>query len=216
MTQPGLRQFLQQLYSREAWVPLLRVLFKRVDIFTAPQQLFEEQRLVKSGGQFGTVTLDDGKSIALFEVEVADEVVIERNRVALRGIAARYIDQYVTHGALVFYFSSKQPTYRFTFISKQSQFDDRGQLIQTETHPKRYTYLLGPNQPSATAAQRLLQLEAKNAEGPVNIRTVVDAFSVEKLSKEFFKKYKEENYNRFVVFLTGEDCNGKQVAEPHP
>ena len=102
MTQPELKQFLQRPLSRAEWLPLLRSLFKRVDIFATPQQLFQDQQLVKSGGQFGMVTLEDGKSIALFEVEVEDSVVIERNRVALRGIASRYIDQFVSHGALVF------------------------------------------------------------------------------------------------------------------
>lgn len=160
MTQTELKPFLQQPFSRAEWIPLLRSLFKRVDIFATPQQLFEDQQSVKSGGQFGLVQLEDGKSIALFEVEVADNVVIERNRVALRGIAARFIDQYISHGALVFYYSNSQPVYRFSFISKQSQFDEFGQLTKTETHPKRFTYLFGKDENTRTAENRLIWLQS--------------------------------------------------------
>jgi len=178
---------------------LLRSLFKRVDIFATPQQLFEDQQSVKSGGQFGLVQLEDGKSIALFEVEVADNVVIERNRVALRGIAARFIDQYISHGALVFYYSNSQPVYRFSFISKQSQFDEFGQLTKTETHPKRFTYLFGKDENTRTAENRLVWLQSISSK---KMEDVLEAFSVEKVSKEFFNLYKEQ-YLLFCEFLYG-------------
>ena len=55
--------------------------------------------------KFIIIKLDDGKSIALFEVCVDDSINIDRNRQGLREIAAKHIDQNITHGALVFYYS---------------------------------------------------------------------------------------------------------------
>jgi len=178
---------LHSKYDRKGWQDLLRHLFKQVDIFAAPHGLFDDNKLVRQGGQFGLVQLDDRKNLALFEVEVQDSVNISRNRVALREIAARYIDQGIIHGALVIYYSPNQPEYRFSFISKQTQFDEAGQLVKSETHPKRYTYIFGEHENTRTAESRLIWLQSLSS---IRIDDVLEAFSVEKLSNEFFKKYK--------------------------
>ena len=76
----------------------------------------------------GNIRLDDGRSLAIFRFEVADNVQISRNRKSLRNIAANYVDQSLIHGALVFYYSQNQDDYRLTFIAKQTYFNESGEI----------------------------------------------------------------------------------------
>lgn len=123
--------------------------------------------------------------MGLFKFEVADNIKIARNRKGLRDIAIKYVDQDITHGALVFYYSEDQADYRLTFVSKQTSLNEDGEFVTKETASKRYTFLLGENEPCTTAANRLKKLmDAKE----VTLDSVKEAFSVEALTKEFYNE----------------------------
>lgn len=202
MKEKELKDILRKDFNFEAnWKPLFSLLFSKVQYFSNPSNPFSENEKVKSGKQTGIVKLDDGKSIAIFEVEVDDSIRIDRNRQGLREIAIKHIDQNITHGAFVFFYSKNQANYRFSFIAKWSELDlDTGEFIKGETKPKRYTYLLGDNEACTTAAKRLLILIEKKDNQSTGIKEIIDAFSVESLNKEFFKTYKE-HYEKFWKFI---------------
>ncbi len=198
ISQSELKQLLSARFDFEVWKPILDQMFLKIDYLTKEIQI--DASLVKSGGQIGTIRLDDGRSLGLFKFEVADRIIIARNRKGLREIAAKYVDQDIIHGALVFYYSTNQPDYRLTFVSKQTIINSNGELEKKETAPKRYTFLLGENEPCTTAASRLHELIAKSS---VYLADVTDAFSVERLNKEFFKEYKDR-YQKFLKYLNAD------------
>lgn len=201
MREKELKEILQREYTLDHWKELFKLLFKKAELFNKPESLFEDNEKVVAGQQSGLIKLDDGKALAVFEVEVNDSINIVRNRQGLREIAAKYIDQNITHGALVFFHNKKQKDYRFSFIAKWSSLDfETGELVKGETKPKRFTYILGPNEACTTAAKRLLVLMSKRERGEVGIDQVREAFSVEALNKEFFKNYKY-HYEKFWTFL---------------
>jgi len=201
MREKDLKRILQKPYSFDNWKEFLPKFFKKVQYFSQAQALFDEHEKVVQGKQIGRITLDDEKSLAIFDVEVTDNVVIARNRKELRDIAIKHIDQDITHGALVFFHSPKQRDYRFSFIAKWSALDmETGEFIKGETKPKRYTYLLGPNEACTTAAKRLLTLIPKKEVGKVTIKELQQVFSVEALNREFFKSYKI-HYEKFWKYL---------------
>lgn len=187
MTQQELKHIFQNPYQRKPWLEVLNNVFSKVNIFTQPQDLFKESNSVIEGTQIGLIQLTDNKNIAIFEVEVADNISILLNRKGLRDIAAKHIDQGIIHGALVFFYSQSQSEYRFTFIAKHTELDDEGNLNKIQTHPKRYTYVLGtPN--CGTAIQRIGGLAVKNQGSSLVIKDVIEAFSVEALTKEFYSE----------------------------
>jgi hypothetical protein len=170
--------------------------------FDTEQSLFQDSEKVKKGFQFGNITLPDGKNIALFDVEVSDTVNISKNRKGLRDIAIQYIDNGIINAALVVFHSSSKPLdFRLSFIAKQAGFTDDGDFVTTQTAPKRYTFILGKNESCTTAAKRLLELKEKAPIG--GLGTLIDAFSVEKLNKEFFKGYKE-HYEKFWKYINSQ------------
>lgn len=199
MNQTYLKNILSARFDFNVWKDLLEKIFPKVEIFTTVANIVDLH--VKDGGHVGNIRLDDGRSLAIFRFEVTDNVQISRNRKSLRDIAAKYVDQGLIHGALVFYYSQNQDDYRFTFIAKQTYFNESGELVKKETAPKRYTFLLGKNEPCTTAASRLKELADKKAYGSIYLADVTDAFSVERLNKEFFNDYKAQ-YKKFVDTLS--------------
>lgn len=199
MNQAYLKNILSAKFDFDIWKDLLEKIFPKVEIFTSVAKIADSH--VKDGGHVGNIRLDDGRSLAIFRFEVTDNVQISRNRKSLRDIAAKYVDQGLIHGALVFYYSPNQDDYRLTFIAKQTYFNESGELVKKETAPKRYTFLLGKNEPCTTAASRLTELANKKNYGSIYLTDVTDAFSVERLNKEFFNGYKAQ-YKKFVDTLS--------------
>ena len=199
MNQSSLKNLLSAKFDFNVWKELLDKFFPKVDFFTSIATITDS--LVKSGGHVGNIRLDDGRSLAIFRFEVADNVQISRNRKSLRDIAAKYVDQGLIHGALVFYYSQNQDDYRLTFVAKQTYFNENGELVKKETAPKRYTFLLGKNESCTTAASRLLELANKKINNSIYLTDVTEVFSVERLNKEFFNGYKAQ-YSKFLKLLT--------------
>jgi hypothetical protein len=187
MNESELKSNLQKKYDHSTWKEILTSIFPKVEYLLHPNILAQNTDTAKLVQQIGNIAITDG-NIGIFEVEVANTIFISRNRVKLREIAAKYIDQGIINGAFVFYFHPKQNDYRFTFIAKKSNLSEEGVLVKYQTAPKRYTYVLGPNEACTTAAKRLLELEHSEN---ISLDNVIQAFSIEKLNKEFFKKYKE-------------------------
>lgn len=197
MNHIALKHLLQQPYDRAAWQAILRATFPDVSILAQPHAVLCENRDVASFLELGSVRLHDDKKLAIFEVALTPKKKIQRNRVELRNLVARYIDQENNHGVLVI-FTGQNEDYRFTFTAKESEFNDDGEFVERQTATKRFTYLLGPHETCTTAARRLGQLAEK--QDRATLTDVVEAFSVEKLNKEFFNLYKE-HYTTFVNHL---------------
>ncbi len=192
-----LKQKLQQPYERNAWQTVLREVFPRIDMYREPNAIHCDHSEVESFLELGNVRLHDDKRLAIFEIALTPKKMIQRNRVELRNLVAKYIDQETSHGVLVI-FTGQNEDYRFTFTAKESEFNDDGEFVERQTATKRFTYLLGPHETCTTAARRLSQLAEK--QDRATLADVVEAFSVEKLNKEFFNLYKE-HYTTFVNHL---------------
>lgn len=200
MNKEELRTILNQPYQFENWKKVVDFTFPNVSYLHTPQTIAVEGDLVESFKQVGSVRLNDGKNLALFEVHVKPNVNIARNRVALRNLVAKYIDQERNHGVLAIYEKGIED-YRFTFTSRETDYDETtGNFVDKETETKRFTYILGANESCRTARDRFWELSQKKVEA--TIKDVENAFSVEKLSKEFFTKYKD-HYSNFVNYLNG-------------
>lgn len=210
MTSKELQNKLSARFDFDEWKGILTEMFPKVEFFTSVNQVSHE--LIKDGGQAGLIRLDDDCSLAVYTFEVNDNVLINRNRKGLREIAANPIDQSIIHGALAFYYSKNVSDYRLTFIAKQTSFNEDGELIKTETAPKRYTFLLGENEPCRTAAERLFELISKKKTSSIKLADVIDAFSVERLNKEFFAGYKAQ-YSKFLKQLSDNKQNRDYVKK---
>ncbi len=199
MTQQEIQKRLNQPYSTQNWKEVVKEVFPNVQLLDPIQDIPVDNDKVESFRQLGNVKLNDGKSLALFELKLKNNVNLIRNRVELNNLVSQYIDQDQSHGVLSI-FEQGGDDYRFTFSARATEFSDaENDFLTKKTDTKRFTYLLGKNESCKTPALRLYDLSTKKSEADIN--TIQDAFSVEKLSKEFFKDYLV-HYKRMVDYLT--------------
>jgi len=141
-----------------------------------------EQKHIQKYKFLGSCELDDGKEIGFFEVLTTQNTDIENNRVSLGTILKNKASNELLDGALAVFHNPHNPdVYRLSFI--KFSYDDNNK--EEVSNLKRFTYVLGKNIPIKTAYQQL-----KNLKYP-KLNELEEAFSVEKISKEFFTKYKE-------------------------
>ena len=131
--------------------------------------------------------------LLIFDVTVADHIMMNRNRVGVQTIVKRIMDKYSYAFMIFHYDNDTQWDWRFSYCHKGSKESDT-------TESKRFTFLLGPGQSCLTAASNFMKLEAKH--GDISNDDLETAFSVEALSNEFFDKYKKR-YEKFVSYITG-------------
>jgi len=186
MTRDALQSILQQPYQRDRWGQTLCGVLPGTELFTAAQPVTTANTQARQIHQLARIRLAGGRNLAALEIVLDPTVDLIRNRVGLRNLVARFIDQAEYHGVLAV-FLTEHPDYRFTFAASESVFDDAGHVTRIETAPRRYTYILGPGEACRTPAERFAQLAAK---GPApRLSDVIDAFSVDKLNKEFFADF---------------------------
>lgn len=203
MQEREIKNILTDDYAFDKWQRLIDFVFPKVNFENSIVSLDDSSNKTKYIHQKGDITLTDGKKIIILEVCIKKENKIAKTKVGFHNITAKYIDQANNHGILVFYVSEdkSQQDYRLSFICKESRFNEEGQFEEFKTNPKRYTYLLGINESATTAAKRLRELAAKKNTFNFELKDVIDAFSVEKLNDEFFKKYKEQFqiFNNYLI-----------------
>ena len=191
MEKKELQKLLSQPYSQENWKQIVQFVFPNVSIRSTPYEYEINDNYVKKFRQIGDVKLDDGKNLALFELILAENIDLKRNRVGLNDRISKYIDQEGFHGVLSV-FDQQGEDYRFTFSSKSTDYDaDLEDIVQSQTDKKRFTYVLGKNQSCKTPAERFYSLSQKDE---IKINNVIDAFNVENLSKEFFDTKQFESF----------------------
>ncbi|MFR9559693.1 MAG: N-6 DNA methylase, partial [Rikenellaceae bacterium] len=206
-----LKNTLSTSFDLDVWKNiLLNILGDKIEYFTSSQKIVGENILC--GGHIGSVRLDDGKTLGIIDIEVDDHIIIKRNRKALRGMVKDYIDQQKIHALLVFFHNRNQDDYRVSYIVKQTYFTPEGEFIKHESEPKRYTFLLGKNESCTTAALRLFDLIKKRREGSLYMLDLTEAFSVEKLNKEFFDKYVKHYRNFCEDIINNDNCRAKEFG----
>jgi adenine-specific DNA-methyltransferase len=186
MDKKEIKNILNQKYERTNFQNLTQSIFKKCNYFTTPKIIETNNNKVLNFFQLGNIELADGKNLAIFELKLRKDTNIYKNKVELRNLTTKYIDQVTNHGVFVV-FDNQGSDYRLTFSSKYSELDSHGSFKKIETSPKRYTYLLGENESCSTPAERLSILDNNNE---IKIEDIIDAFNTEKVTKEFFDKYK--------------------------
>jgi len=192
MTRAEFQTFLRAPYHREGWLAQLHELLPGTQIFASPSPLVftdeSARQSIASAEQLGLIELSDGRKVAVLEVKVNGKIDLQRNRVGLRNLAARFIDHERADAVLGFFLGDTQD-YRLSCVARTSEIGVDGQLATKETQPRRYTFLLGPGQACRTPAQRLEAL--RHYREGATLQHLVEAFKVEPLFKEFYKDYRQ-------------------------
>ena len=177
------KEIIESKYNRESWQQLLHDIFlNKVTFHNSPGKVHVNGHLAKEALNLGYIKLSDGLTIAIYEVEFSDNVDIERNRRGIRDMLTT--DWRTNHaGAFMFCYRKNESILRFSYVSETWGFNKQGEYEKISTDTKRYTYLLGEGRGCHTAIKQFGKLkESKQA-----LTDITEAFSVETLTKQFYK-----------------------------
>ena len=139
----------------------------------------------------GNYKSEDGEKIAVFSVCLNKGDTVEHARSMQRNFVKTLIEKGGCAGAIVAFYTKEEPAkWRLSFIRMDYEFS-KGKVTEKLTPAKRYSYLVGKGEPCHTAKQRLYPIFMDDNNNP-GIDDLEEAFSVEKVTNEFFDLYKEK------------------------
>ena len=190
-----IKKFLESEYSYENFKKFIFDKFygfEENDIeYEEPDKNIEQKHILKYKFM-GSCQLDDKKEIGFFEVITTEKTDIENNRVSLGNILKNKASNELLDSAIAVFYNPNNPSvWRLSFIKFSYDENDKKEV----SNLKRFTYVLGKNIPIKTAYNQL-----KNLKYPSLIE-LEEAFSVDKVTKEFFINYKDL-YFKLVKDLT--------------
>lgn len=150
----------------------------------------------------GLYTDPDGNEIEVLIVEVEKAQMLERARTSLRNFVIKWLQSDKNKSksrdyALVAFYAKDDNgiDWRFSFIKvEQTSFMDeekgKAKTKKEFTPAKRYSFLVGKYEKVHTAKNQLLPLLQNISNNP-SIEELESAFSIEKVTDEFFNQYKD-------------------------
>lgn len=145
--------------------------------------------------RIGKYVGSDGEELDLLVVEVKNLSKLDRARSSLRNFAVNRLKQFEKDASLIAFYAQDDggADWRFSFvkIEHETYQDTKGKvkLKQQLTPAKRYSYLVGEHENSHTACRQLLPVLTMDYADP-RIEEIEAAFSIEKVTDEFFAQYK--------------------------
>ena len=191
---------LEAPFHRDHFVYLVRNILKRFEDapFTyqgkyIPDAFQDDIRLLERIGKYSHPSEED-KRIDILIVHLKKETSLERARTMQRNFVAKYLNGsrggQLKDAALVAFVAPNQNDWRFSFIKMEYRFDERGKIKEELTPARRYSFLVGKNEKSHTAQTSLLPV-LRNDEAQPTLKDLEDIFNVERVTKEFFERYRD-------------------------
>lgn len=195
------RQTLQNDFDKERFLYFIKNLLNSVDESKALQKLSGNyikeafRPYIDSYERLATYTDPTGSEIDVLIVYLLRGTSLGRARTAQRNFVARYLkDRDQKDAALVAFVSPDPADWRFSLVKMAYSFGENGagvgKVNQEFTPARRWSFLVGKNENSHTAQSRLSPL-VEDDEANVTLKEIEDAFNIEKVTKEFFEKYRD-------------------------
>lgn len=204
-----IEQILTSEYSVANYVELMQEIFDSMKL-VAPNGFKQEfsnfSTHIVGRTHVGNYTTPDNKKIAIFSVQLKKENYVESSRSTQRSYAKKLIEGGNCDAAIVAFYTESDPKWRLSFVRLDYEMKiDQGKLKTTEniTPAKRYSFLVGKDEPCHTAIDRFRQFIIDQNSNPT-LDELEEAFSVEKVTKEFFDLYCEKFY-QLQEFLDGNE-----------
>ena len=182
-TKDNLRQIFQQPFSINEWQSMLHKYFHAKELRAEPERI-EDTPEDEKGYFLGELNTTDNYRIGLFYYQIQHGNVA-RKRVGLRNLVKSFINpNWGEFDAALVVFDSGS-VWRLSFVC-----DIKGE----NTAAKRFTYVFGESDNYYNTPVGRFDVLQRNG---ISFENIKDAFSVERLNKDFFNGYKE----RYVKFL---------------
>src|SRR3989344_1861769 len=193
------KETLQNDFDKEKFLYFVKNLLNKVDdskAFHAHGYVPEAYKnYVNTYERLATYTDPAESKIAVLVVYLQKESSLERARTAQRNFIARYLkDRDQKDAGLIAFVSPDHADWRFSLVKMEYKFTEgksgKTKIKEEFTPAKRWSFLVGKNENSHTAQSRLAPIMEDDQTNPT-LKQLEDAFNIEKVTKEFFEKYRE-------------------------
>lgn len=191
---------LKSPYDTKNYVDLIREIFPKVSM-VSPDKFRKEftnfSSHIEGSIHVGNYKTPDKKNIIIMAVQLKNAGYVENSRSTQRSYAKKLIENANADAAFIAFYTEGEPKWRLSFVRLDYEMKiENGRLKTTEnlTPAKRYSYLVGENEPCHTAISRFERFiidSMADLDHPT-LDDLENAFSVEKVTDEFFKLYCEK------------------------
>src|SRR4030043_353602 len=193
-----IQETLQSSFDKERFVYLVKNVLNHIveaSFIYQGNRVFDDfVDSIQSVERIGKYQDPDEKLIDILIVRLKKEASLDRARTKQRNFVAKYLKGsrggILKDAALVAFISPNEDDWRFSLVKMEYKFNEKGKVEEEFTPARRYSFLVGKNENSHTAQSRLLPLLLNDEVNPT-LKELEDVFSVEKVTKEFFEKYRE-------------------------
>jgi tRNA1(Val) A37 N6-methylase TrmN6 len=186
----------QNPFNKEKFIYFIKNLLNQYDeskaFFTRDYNPSDPNNCINTYECIGSYADPEGKEIDILIVNLKKESTLKNARTAQRNFIAHYLKSSDGKDAgLVAFVPPNEDDWRFSFVKMEYKFEKtaKGDVkVKEEFTPLRYSFLVGKNESSHTAQSCFVPI-LENDYNP-KLDEIEGAFSIEKVTKEFFKEYK--------------------------
>lgn len=205
--QEYIKQVLNSRFDQEQFELFVRNLLNEFELkeFNHSGQLIPEafRDHISHFKRLGVYTDPEGERMDILVVQTKSVNKLERTRTALRNFVVRHLKNREKFYALVAFYSKEDDGMEWRLslvkIDIETERTDKGKIKAKEeiVPAKRFSFLVGENENAHTAQKQLLPLLVNDHSNPLIIKekdgdgSVEGAFSIEKVTDEFYEQYKE-------------------------
>ena len=138
---------------------------------------------------------EENKKVYIISVKTKEKTEDNRKidptkaRTKHRNFLAKVLKEFHHDGALVSFYNDSSSSWRLSFVKLDYSFTFEG-IKEKITPAKRLSYVLGEGEGTHTAENQLTSLIGSEKE--ISLEQLENIFQIEKVTKEFFDKYKEK------------------------
>lgn len=195
------RDTFEKSFDKEQFTLFIKNLLNHIDdtsdgaTFVYRGQLIPEvyRDSISSLERIGKYTDPEGKKVEILIVNLKKDNSLDRARTLQRNFVAWYLDGsrggILKDAALVAFVSPDLSSWRFSLVKMDYKIQE-AKVKKDLTPAKRYSFLVGSQEKSHTAQSRLVPIIADDVNDPT-LKQLEEAFNIEKVTKEFFEKYRD-------------------------
>ncbi len=197
-----IRKTFESSFDNGRFIQLIKELFNHIEILNIPPYrgkftgYFEPHiQMLEMVGKYED---PEKRKADILVVHLKKQSTLERARTAQRNFIAWYLNSPLSGGfkdaAFVAFVSPDSDDWRFSLVKMEYRLEETksGKVKAKEelTPARRWSFLVGKYESSHTAQNRLIPLLMDDQRKPA-LKDFEEAFNIEKVTKEFFSKYRE-------------------------
>lgn len=185
----------RQSFDKDRFKQFVVELFNEFTFKTSSYSVWKEySEYIESYESLGTYIDAEKKKIEVLVVKLRRASSRDRARTMQRNFVAKYLKNGNKEAALVAFYGDDPSNWRFSYVKMEytREISESGKFLYLEelTPAKRYSFLVGEQEPNHTCRHQFLPLILEEQKNPL-LHNIESCFSVESVTEEFFECYKK-------------------------